>query len=155
MEQSVWPPRSSPSFHFHPSTRAWPQMLTKLVGGWLPLLVSVHSFHVGSGLFPVSSWCSFRQTSLSNDLVRDQECTPQMPLQLDPHLGSKPLNAAIAWIKHEFIPCLWPQWSIQDNFLLLSPICKEFQAYLMSTDVPFRTLTVRKEKITKSRYMSS
>lgn len=40
--------RSWFSFHFHPRARAWPQTLTKLVGGWFPLLVSVHSFHVGS-----------------------------------------------------------------------------------------------------------
>lgn len=130
-------------------------MWSKLVGGWLPLLVSVHSFHVGSDLFPVSSWCSFKQTTLSNNLVRDQERTPQMPLQLDTDLRSKPLKTAMAWIKYEFIPFLWLRWSTQDNFLLLSPICRELQAHLMSTDVPFRTLTVGKEKITKSRHMSS
>lgn len=125
---TVWLPRTWSSFHFHPHSRAWPQMLTKLVGGWLPLLVSVHSFHVGSEVsFQCLPDAHSEKPPCPMTWPQTKNVFPRCPCSWTSHFGSKPLNTATAWIKYEFIPLPWIRWSTEGNFLLLSRICKSFR----------------------------
>lgn len=144
------------TFHFHSRTRVWPYMLTKLVGGWLPLLVSVHSFQVGSKF---SFWCPpgahADRSPYLTIWLQTKNVLPWCRWSWTPHLRSKPLNMAMAWIKHEFIPLPRTWWSELTRATSFHSLpSAELQAYLMSTDIPFRTLTGGK-KCTKSRHMSS
>ena len=66
-----------------------------------------------------------------------------MPLQLDPHLGSKPLNTPMVWIKHDFVSLGHNDLSYLQQLPFTLPIYKELQVHVISMDVPFRTLTMR------------
>lgn len=135
----VWPPSSWSLLHFHLRIRVRPQMLTKLVGEWLCMLVSVHYFHVGSEF-------SFQWPQTDNSAQwlgnRPRMYFPDAPAA-GPHLGSKPLNTPMVWIKHDFVSLGHNDLSYLQQLPFTLPIYKELQVHVISMDVPFRTLTMR------------
>ena len=84
-------------------------MLTKLLGGWLPLLV--HSFYIGPKF---SFWCSLCAHADRSPYLtmwpQTKNVLPRHPQSWTPLLRSKPFNMAMGWIKHEFIPLPWTWW---------------------------------------------
>ena len=121
-----------------------PLMLTKLVGGWLSLLVSVHSSYVGSEFSfqwlsdrPSAQWPGNRPRMYSSDAAA---------------AGPHTLNQS-PWIQ----PC--PRFfslGYSDlDYLGQLPFTFPLQAHLISIDVPLSTLRMRMKNVTKSKHMSS
>ena len=115
------------TFHFRPRTRVWPYMLTKLVGGWLPPLVSVRSFPVGSKF---SFWCPpgahADRSPYLTIWLQTKDVLPRCPLELDPTPQIKTLKYGHGldqtWVYSS--PLDMMIWTNQGNFLSLSPICR-------------------------------
>lgn len=148
----VWPPSSWSLLHFHLRIRVRPQMLTKLVGEWPCMLVSVHYFHVGSEF-------SFQwpQTDVFAQWLGNR---PRMYFPDAPAAGPPPWIKALeythgldqTWLY--LSPLDTMTWATYSNFLLLSASTKSFRymSYLWMFHLEHWQWD---ENITKSKHMSS